>query len=231
MVTTTVLLAEHDPAVAAMLARYLRRDGRAVRLAGTPELALAGLTDQRPEAAMAAVLDLTMPGLDPRQVRQALRTPAVFLVAPGPTPRGLNKPLPGASPARRWLTRPFGPRQLTAIVAELLSGTDGRPESRAATRAIPPSATAGDGQVRLDPARRVALITDREVELTGTEYAMLAALLTAQGRTRSRRQLLTAAGSAAADRSADVHIAQLRAKLAVPDLIRTVRGAGFQLMP
>src|SRR5579875_915697 len=68
--TATVLLAEHEPEVAEMSARYLRRDGLQVRLVTAPEQALAGLTGGR-EAA--AVLDLTMPGLDLRRIRRALR--------------------------------------------------------------------------------------------------------------------------------------------------------------
>ena len=74
----SVLLAEHEPEVAEMSARYLHRDGLRVRLVTTPEQALAELTGG-PDAA--AVLDLTMPGLDPRRIRRALRTPVIFLVA------------------------------------------------------------------------------------------------------------------------------------------------------
>src|SRR6202451_3862864 len=96
----SVLLAEHEPEVAEMSARYLRRDGLRVRLVTTPEMALAELTSG---PAAAAVLDLTMPGLDPRRIRRALRTPVIFLVA-GPRPRGL-----GAAGARRWLCRPLNP--------------------------------------------------------------------------------------------------------------------------
>src|SRR6201981_4099456 len=84
----SVLLAEHEPEVAEMSARYLRRDGLLVRPVTTPEEALAELT-AGPDAV--AVLDLTMPGLDPRRIRRALRTPVIFLVADAkaPRPRGL----------------------------------------------------------------------------------------------------------------------------------------------
>ena len=101
----SVLLAEHEPEVAEMSARYLRRDGLRVRLVTTPEQALAELT-AGPDAA--AVLDLTMPGLDPRRIRRALRTPVIFLVAglQGPRPRGLarggaSRPAAVAGPALR----------------------------------------------------------------------------------------------------------------------------------
>jgi len=101
-----------------MSARYLRRDGLLVRPVTTPEEALAELTGG-PDAV--AVLDLTMPGLDPRRIRRALRTPVIFLVAgpQGPRPRGLARA--GATGPRRWLARPFGPRQLIAMVRDVLA--------------------------------------------------------------------------------------------------------------
>ena len=115
----SVLLAEHEPEVAEMSARYLRRDGLRVRLVTTPEQALAELTGG-PDAA--AVLDLTMPGLDSRRIRRALRTPVIFLVAgpQGPRPRGLARS-GGTTGPRRWLARPFGPRQLVAMVRDVLA--------------------------------------------------------------------------------------------------------------
>src|ERR1700751_4396043 len=115
----SVLLAEHESEVAEMSARYLRRDGLLVRPATTPEQALAEL-NARPAAA--AVLDLTLPGLDPRRIRRALRTPVISLVADPqpPRPRGLARG--GAGGPRRWLARPFGPRQLVAMVYEVLGG-------------------------------------------------------------------------------------------------------------
>src|SRR5271167_744535 len=115
----SVLLAEHEPEVAEMSARYLRRDGLRVRLVTTPEQALAELTGG-PDAA--AVLDLTMPGLDSRRIRRALGTPVIFLVAgpQGPRPRGLARS-GGTTGPRRWLARPFGPRQLVAMVRDVLA--------------------------------------------------------------------------------------------------------------
>ncbi len=227
---SSVLLAEHEPAVAGMLARYLARDGLEVDLAATGDLALLGLADG---VHSVAVLDLTMPGLDPRRVRRALRTPVVFLAAPGPRPRGLNGSGPdGSGPngnavnggaARRWLTRPFGPRLLVATVRELLC--DAAQSSVAPQAAIPATTTLGG--LRLDGRRRLAVLGGRDVPLTRTEFGILAALLAAPGRALSRRQLLTAAGRKADDRAVDVYIAQLRAKIGVPGLIRTIRGAGY----
>jgi DNA-binding response OmpR family regulator len=239
----SVLLAEHEPEVAEMSARYLRRDGLRVRLVTTPELALAGLTGG-PDAA--AVLDLTMPGLDPRHIRRALRTPVIFLVA-GPRPRGL-----GAGGARRWLGRPFSPRQLVTMVrdvltetalAQALSAQAGSAQiaddqaagaqtasAQAAGRAVPEDRIIG--RLRLDGPSRTAIADGLRVPLTATEFAVLAAMMDHPGRVVSRRRLLAAAGrEAAGDRAVDVYIAQLRAKIGSAGEIRTVRGAGYAIDP
>jgi DNA-binding response OmpR family regulator len=232
---TSVLLAEHEPEVAEMSARYLRRDGLAVRLVTSPEPTLAELTGG-PDAA--AVIDLTMPGLDPRRIRRALssmvqssnagRTPVIFLVADAraPRPRGLAASGDASGDAagiRRWLARPFSPRRLVALVRDVLAG-DGD------------VAAVGDrhlGGLRLDAMSRTAVAEGRHVPLTVSEWAVLAILLDHPGRVVSRRQLLAAAGrQSASDRAADVYIAQLRAKLSSPPwTIRTIRAAGYALDP
>jgi two-component system, OmpR family, response regulator MtrA len=220
----SVLLAEHEPEVAEMSARYLRRDGLRVRLVTTPELALAELTSG-PDAA--AVLDLTMPGLDPRRIRRALRTPVILLVA-GPRPRGL-----GPAGARRWLTRPFSPRQLVSLVRDVLTDTapaSGRaaPGRAASGRAASDRAERSAGRLRLDGRSRTAITDGQPVSLTATEFALLGALMDHPGRVLSRRQLLAAAGrETAGDRAADVYVAQLRGKIGSAARIRTVRGAGY----
>src|SRR5690348_1660711 len=259
----SVLLAEHEPDVAEMSARYLRRDGLLVCLVTTPEEALAQLTTEltggqdaaagglgrsdaaagglgRSDAAAGGlgksdaaagldltVLDLTMPGLDPRRLRRALRTPVIFLAAgpQGPRPRGLAR---GAAGPRRWLTRPFGPRQLVAMARDVLAEAPQAPTE--ANQDGPGEYGAGE-----DGAVTTAERAGGALRLTPAESAILAALLAQPGRVLSRRQLLAAAGrQAAGDRAADVYIAQLRAKLGAagePGAIRTVRGAGYVADP
>lgn len=204
----SVLLAEHEPEVAEMSARYLRQDGLRVRLVTSPEPTLAELTGG-PDAA--AIIDLTMPGLDPRRIRRALRTPVIFLVADAKAPRPRGLAVRGdAAGVRRWLARPFSPRQLVALVRDVLADP-GEPH-RPAPRPFP-GGTHPHGP-----------------HLTATEAAMLAALTDNAGRVLSRRQLLAAAGRhSAGDRAADVYVAQLRAKLGPAAPIRTVRGAGYAL--
>jgi len=232
----SVLLAEHEPEVAEMSARYLRREGLNVRLVTSPELTLAELTGG-PDAA--AVIDLTMPGLDPRRIRRALRTPVIFLVAGsgGPRPRGL-----AVRGQRRWLARPFSPRQLVTMVRDVLAQAQAQAQAQAEAEPQAPLRSAAPGPVpvgrnaggwRLDNATRSAVAGGRRVPLTATEFAVLAALANHPGRVLSRRQLLAAAGRhGTGDRAADVLIAQLRAKLG-PDpktcAIRTIRGVGYVL--
>lgn len=235
----SVLLAEHEPEVAEMSARYLRRDGLRVRLVTAPEAALAELTGG-PDAV--AVLDLTMPGLDPRRIRRALRTPVIFLVAgpQGPRPRGLARS-GGTTGPRRWLARPFGSRQLVAMVRSVLavpapSPTQDTGAARAALAGAGPAgagpAGRGTGGLWLDGLARTVAADGQPVKLTATEFAILAALLDHPGRVLSRRQLLAAAGHpATADRAADVYISQLRAKIGPTAVIRTARGAGYAIDP
>ena len=214
----SILLAEHEPEVAEMSARYLRRDGMAVRLVASPEPTLAELTGG-PDAA--AVIDLTMPGLDPRRIRRALRVPVIFLVADAKAPWPRSLAVRGdAAGARRWLTRPFSPRQLVALVRDVLAPGGGPPGS-------PGAATVAD-RSRLDGANRNLAAGGRLVPLTATVFAVLAVMLENTGRVVSRRQLLSAAGRLRNGvRAADVYIAQLRAKLGPGAAIRTVRGAGY----
>jgi two-component system, OmpR family, response regulator MtrA len=271
----SVLLAEHEPEVAEMSARFLRRDGLLVRLVTSPEQTLAELTGG-PDAA--AVVDLTMPGLDLRRIRRVVRTPVVFLAADlgGSRPRGLAAKGDAAA-SRRWLGRPFSPRQLVGAVRDVLAETGSprtgpprtglprtgpprtglprtgpaRPGPAGTASAGTASARAGQagatgrapappgqrsaGQLRLDSTSRAVIAGGYLVPLTATEYALLAFMLEHPGRVLSRRRLLGAAGRpTAGDRAADVHIAQLRAKIGADPrtgVIRTVPRAGYVLDP
>jgi DNA-binding response OmpR family regulator len=163
------------------------------------------------------VIDLTMPGLQVRAIRQVLTpvVPVVFLLHRGESrPHGLNSP-----PAvRRWLTRPFSPRALVVAAAELTRPVPGQ-RRRAAD---------GGG----DHGRHEIRVNGRDVSLTRTEYALVTALAGQPGRVLSRQRLLAALeiarGKRPSPRAVDVYILQLRAKLGA-DAIRTVHGVGYVL--
>ena len=219
----SVLVADHEPEVAELARRYLERAGLRVLVTGTPAATVRVLTGQVPEAPEVpeapdvSVIDLTMPDLEVRAIRQALApaAPAVFLLHRGQSrPHGLNSP-----PAvRRWLTRPFSPRTLVVAVAELLHPVAG--QSR--------SAGSGGG----DRGRHEMVVNGRDVSLTRTEFALVTALAGHPGRVLSRQRLLAALeserGKRPSPRAVDVYIAQLRAKLG-DGTIRTVHGVGYVL--
>jgi two-component system, OmpR family, response regulator ResD len=218
-----VLVADHEPEVAELARRYLERAGLRVLVTGSPAATVQVLTGQVPEAPDAPeapdlfVLDLTMPGLEVRAIRQALApaAPAVFLLHRGQSrPHGLNSP----PAARRWLTRPFSPRTLVVAVAELLHPAPGQRR--------PP------GSGGADRGRHEMVVNGRDVSLTRTEFALVTALAGHPGRVLSRQRLLAALeserGKRPSPRAVDVYIAQLRAKLG-DGSIRTVHGVGYVL--
>jgi DNA-binding response OmpR family regulator len=87
------------------------------------------------------------------------------------------------------------------------------------------------GDVMLNRDAREVTVEERPIELTTKEFDLLAALLENPGIVISRDQLLDRVWGMTypgGTRTVDVHVAQLRRKLARPDLIRTVRGAGYK---
>jgi DNA-binding response OmpR family regulator len=238
-----ILVAEHEPAVAELIRRYLAKEGLRVRCARTPEdteAALAGLT-----GVAAVVLDLTMPGLDARAIRKLIRggqpasrrgrpQPALAGAAPGApviclTAGGAAHAVQGLRPRDigvgqdSCVTRPFGPRTLVSRV-------------RAAARTVrePADAAHAAGGLRLDPGRRRATLNGTEVTLTGTEFDVLSCLVRSAGRTVPRhrlRQAVWGESGGSRGRTVDVYVAQLRAKLGPGHGIRTVRGIGYVMDP
>jgi DNA-binding response OmpR family regulator len=212
----SVLVADHEPEVAELARRYLERAGLRVLVTGSPAETVRVLAGQTAEAPDLSVIDLTMPGLEVRAIRQALApaVPAVFLLRRGDSrPHGLNSP----PVVRRWLTRPFSPRTLVIAVAELLHPVPGQRPS------------AGSGA---DRGRHEIVVNGRDVSLTRTEFALVTALAGQPGRVLSRQRLLAALeserGKRPSPRAVDVYIAQLRAKLG-DGSIRTVHGVGYVL--
>jgi DNA-binding response OmpR family regulator len=214
----SVLVADHEPEVAGLARRYLERAGMRVLVTGSPAETIQALAGHPGEAPDLFVIDLTMPGLEVRAVRQVLTPaiPVVFLLHRGDSrPHGLNSP----PTARRWLTRPFSPRALVAAATEL-------------TRPAPGRGGAANGGA--DHGRHEIRVNGRDVSLTRTEYALVTALAGQPGRVLSRQRLLAALeserGKRPSPRAVDVYIAQLRAKLG-DGTIRTVHGVGYVLDP
>lgn len=214
-----VVVAEDERAIADVERLYLTQAGFGVHVERTGDAALEAVRRLRP---VAVVLDVGLPGRDGLDVCRTLRaegdwTPVVFVTArDDEVDRLLGLELGGDD----YLTKPFSPRELVVRIRGLLR--------RAALPAA--SAPVTVGAVALDPDRRAVVADGAPVDLTATEFDLLAKLMSAPGRVFTREQLLASVWGQAdygGGRTVDVHVAQVRAKLGSASPIRTVRGVGY----
>jgi DNA-binding response OmpR family regulator len=215
----TVLLVEDEHSIGAMTRGYLERNGYGVVWVRSGEEALAEV-ERHPVKIV--VLDIRLPGMDGFDVARTLRTksdvPILMLTARDEEPDRVAGLELGADD---YLTKPFSPRELVARMKAVLRRTDGRSAEDVLTLA----------DVTLNRDAREVTVEERPVELTTKEFDLLATLLENPGIVISRDQLLDRVWGMTypgGTRTVDVHVAQLRRKLGRPDLIRTVRGAGYK---
>lgn len=216
-----VVVAEDEPAIADLLALYLTREGYSVEVVGDGRLALDVISTRAP---VAAILDVGLPTMAGTEVCSALRsaqnwTPILFCTARDDE---IDRVLGLELGADDYITKPFSPREVVARVKAVLRRTAGR-------ESTPDDLLAMKG-VEVDANARRVTVNGVEIELTPTEFDLLAYLLKNPGRVFSRDQLLTDVwgySSAIGSRTVDVHIAQLRSKLEPVEIIRTVRGVGY----
>ncbi|SCG78819.1 DNA-binding response regulator, OmpR family, contains REC and winged-helix (wHTH) domain [Micromonospora echinaurantiaca] len=215
-----VLVVEDEPAIADLVRLYLSRDGFGVHLERDGAAGLAAARRLRP---VACVLDIALPGLTGTEVCRRLReagdwTPVIFLTARDDE---VDRVVGLELGADDYVTKPFSPRELVARVRAVLRRTAGPPEADR-PRVV--------GQVTLDPVRRTVAVAGAPVQLTTTEFDLLAHLMARPGRVFTREELLAAVWGYAAHagtRTVDVHVAQVRAKLGGASVIRTHRGVGY----
>jgi DNA-binding response OmpR family regulator len=223
--TLRALLIDDDARLSELLSDYLAPHGVAVESARDGRSGLARLGQGGFDVVL---LDLTMPGMDGlevcKRIRQQSHIPIVMLTARGDeTDRVVGLEL-GADD---YLPKPFSPRELLARVRAVLR--------RAAPEALSERVRVGD--LELDVGARLVTVAGREVELTALELDLLLALARRAGRVVPRDALFSAAGrgdTAVSERTVDVHISRLRAKLGDDSRsqrrIRTVRGVGYVLV-
>lgn len=226
MPALVVLLVEDDARLASLTAEYLRGHGLRVVVAGDGARALEEARRVRFDAVL---LDLMLPGRPGLEVCRELRgfsdVPILILTARG---EEADRVLGLELGADDYLSKPFAPRELLARLRAQVR--------RARGQAGPAARPVTVGELALDPGALRATLGGRELDLTAYEFRLLHALAERAGRVLSRERLLELArGSAeeAFDRSIDVHVSRLRAKLGDdprhPRLLKTVRGAGYQL--
>jgi two-component system, OmpR family, response regulator len=216
-----VILLEDDAELRSLVTRGLREEGFEVSIAATAGELLQQLGDADPDA---LVVDIGLPDADGRDVVQALRAqgvgaPVIFLTARDALPDRLAGFGAGGDD---YLTKPFAFAELVARLRALIrrGGSDLAVEA---------------GGLRLDPSTHGASREGATVDLTPTEFRILARLCGAPGDAVRRRELVQAAwphGAIVHDNTLDVYIARLRRKLAslpgAPE-IATVHGVGYSL--
>jgi two-component system, OmpR family, response regulator VanR len=215
-----VLLAEDERRVADAVARGLRREGMAVDVAydGATALDKARLTPYD-----VVVLDRDLPELHGDDVCRTLRSEepdsrVLMLTAAN----GVNDLVDGLSlGADDYMPKPFAFAELVARVRAL---------ARRSGTALPPTLRSSD--VELDPARHTVTRAGRPIELTPKEFAVLEALLAADGAVVSNDELVERVWDENADpftNSVRMTVLRLRRKLGDPPLVETVKGAGYRV--
>jgi DNA-binding response OmpR family regulator len=215
-----VLVAEDHVRLAQTVAAGLRREGIAVDIAydGRDALDHAGLTGYD-----VVVLDRDLPVLHGDQVCRQLvesgcESRILMLTAAGTIDDRVDGLGLGADD---YLTKPFAFAELVARVRAL---------ARRARPPLPPVLVRGD--LRLDPARRVATRAGRRLALSPKELAVLEVLLQAGGAVVSAEELLERAWDEMADpftNAVKMTVSRLRAKLGEPPVIETVAQAGYRI--
>ncbi|HET8642098.1 MAG TPA: response regulator transcription factor [Pseudonocardiaceae bacterium] len=223
-----VLVVEDDRELRELVRRYLERAGHAVHTTGSGAEALGLLATGGVDL---VVLDLGLPDVDGLEVLAAAHhgadgreVPVVVLTARSAVEDRIDGLRRGADD---YVTKPFSPTELVLRVQAVLHRTRGG-------AAAPGPATFGGGRLRLDEARHEASVDGALLDLTPTEWGLLAALAATPGRVFSRYELVNRVRGyefAGYERTIDSHVKNLRRKLGREgaDIVKTVLGVGYRL--
>ncbi|HEY7208304.1 MAG TPA: response regulator transcription factor [Gaiellaceae bacterium] len=211
---------EDDEAIGSLVGAYLRHEGLDVSWARTGE---DGLTELARNDTRIVVLDVGLPDIDGfevcRQIRRSSSVPILMLTA---RDEEVDRIVGLELGADDYVTKPFSPREVVARVRAILRRADPEPVQA-------PVLEIGD--VVVDRTRRSVQAAGADVPLRTLEFDLLVALVERVGEVLSRAELLERVWGMTfpgGTRTVDVHVASLRRKLGRPELIATVRGAGYR---
>jgi len=232
----TILVVDDDPQVREMLVEYLSSQGYQVHAAGDGKAMRAALKDIAPQLVL---LDITMPGEDGLSLARYLRehhdAGIIMVTASGEV---VDRIIGLEIGADDYVAKPFDPRELLARIKSVLR--------RTRSSVTPSSEPAGDAVEKVSigrctlhlSSRRLIDATGEEIPLTSMEFELLKILSDRPNRVLSRDQILNLTQNRdwdPFDRSIDIRIARLRRKIepdpSKPQVIRTVRGAGYMFVP
>ena len=220
----TILVVDDEPKIVQLAQDYLEHAGFAVVTAHDGKAALASARGKRPDL---VILDLGLPELDGLDVARTLRAesnvPIVMLTGRSEESDKLVGLELGADD---YVTKPFSPKELVARVRAVLRRLE-RPKLSSELITV--------GDVRLDVPRMRVTRSDHAVDLTPTEFELLATLAREPGRVFTRSQLLDAVHGVAFEsyeRAIDAHVKNIRRKLEIdpssPRYVLTVYGVGYR---
>ena len=216
-----LLLIDDDEGLAEPLREYFARYELALDSEIDP---LGGIEKVRSRAYDLVVLDVMLPGIDGfetcRRIRRFSNIPIVMLTARGEV---MDRVVGLELGADDYLPKPFEPRELVARIQNILKRG----------KASEPDRIYRFGDLQLDTASKRLSRGDDELPLTAAEYELMLLLLQNPDRVLSRDDIMHALHGIDADiysRAVDVLVSRLRQKLGRADLIRTVRGKGYQLV-
>ncbi len=222
--TQQILVVEDKANVRRLLQEYLTEQGFNVAVAENGHMALFAARHNPPDLIL---LDILMPEMDGhtflRIYRQEAETPIIFLTA---KMEETDKVIGLELGADDYITKPFGMRELLARVRAVLR------------RATPPAASTTilrAADIVLDQSRHAVTVRGQTVNLTPSEFDLLAALMQRPGHVLARQDLLDFLDGESVEgteRSIDVHIRHLRKKIEpdprTPRYIETVFGVGYR---
>ena len=236
-----ILLVDDDVELTTLLAELLSLECFDIHIVHNGQEALTELELQTYDIIL---LDIMMPVLNGietlKQLRQKLTTPVLMLSA---RDDDIDRVLGLELGADDYLPKPFNDRELVARIKAILRRTAGN--SPLATDVITPSSQTAEenskqlsfGGVELHPGRQQAIFEGKDLELTGTEFALLQMLMRNPGQILSRELLsLEILGKRLTpyDRAIDMHISNLRKKLPERNdnlpWFKTLRGRGYLLV-
>jgi two-component system, OmpR family, alkaline phosphatase synthesis response regulator PhoP len=221
----TILVVDDEPRIVQLVRDYLEHGGFTVLVATDGPSALRSARTGRPDL---VVLDLGLPGLDGLDVTRALRregeVPIIILTA---RTEESDKLVGLELGADDYLTKPFSPKELVARIRAVLRRAEGMRSPSDVVRV--------GSEVELDVPRMEARFGGRRVELTKTEFQLLATMARQPGRVFTRAQLLDAVRGVAFEsyeRAIDAHIKNVRKKIEpdprAPRFVLTVFGVGYR---